>query len=135
MVIDALHDRGRSHGNVNPDTIRLENGLARLVKIVHPGTIEPGVYFGTPAYMGPEIWRGGAGPASDQYCARFLRRTALRSRRRSICPVSNEFISRSWLSMSKPDLADLRAGESKILKTRSTRILWQNGYGICSLWP
>jgi serine/threonine protein kinase len=114
-ALDVLHDRGRSHGNVNPDTIRLENGRARLAKIVHPGTIEPGVYFGTPAYMGPEIWRGGAGPASDQYA---LAVSYVEMRRgRSPFP-GQDFISLIWEHLEmKPDLAGMRAGESRILQT------------------
>ena len=89
--------------------------VARLAEIVHPGTIEPGVYFGTPAYMGPEIWRGGAGPASDQY-ALAVSYVELR-RGRSPFP-GQDFISLIWEHLEmKPDLAGLRAGESKILQT------------------
>jgi serine/threonine protein kinase len=68
-VASDLDGRGRAHGNVKPDTIRVVDGRARLAEDPVGGrpAAGPGAVASTPAYAAPEVWSGRLTSRSDQY--------------------------------------------------------------------
>jgi serine/threonine protein kinase len=115
LALDARHSRYSLHGNVNPGTIFIENGRARLAQPVAADvSADPNMILGTPTYLSPETLRGQRGPASDQYA---LAASYVELRRGRPPFLGQDLVSllREHLEMN-PDLAGLTDGESKILQ-------------------
>jgi serine/threonine protein kinase len=66
-ALDDLHAQGRAQRNVEPDSIRVIDGHARLTDPAPPPRPGEAAVVGTPAYMAPEVWGGKTDARSDQY--------------------------------------------------------------------
>jgi serine/threonine-protein kinase len=69
-VANALDTRATPHGDVRPETIRIDAGRVRLTATtVNDQPLAPasGAIRGTPVYLAPEMWEGRRTARSDQY--------------------------------------------------------------------
>lgn len=86
-ALDVMHRAGMAHGDIKPDNILIQDKVARVVdfgraRLHHVVGTNTGMYPGTPAYMHPALYRGGAPDArTDCFAAWVTAYEALAGRR------------------------------------------------------
>jgi len=127
--LDFVHARGWIHADVKPQNILLspdlgavltDLGLLRALQAVEYSQ-EDGPPYGTPQYIPPEVWEGGAfQPASDQYALACVLAEALSGEALSQAPTSLEIMSRHLAPLQLPDTWPVQApGEVNPVLTRA----------------
>jgi tetratricopeptide (TPR) repeat protein len=76
--LSAIHHAGKLHRDLKPSNVLVANGRAVILDfgLVAPAT-ETDEIVGTPAYMAPELFAGGASTASDWYAVGVMLYEAL----------------------------------------------------------
>jgi serine/threonine protein kinase len=116
-ALDYLHTKGVLHRDIKPDNLLVIEGHTRLADF---GLARSQAQLlvsvsgsGTPAYMAPEMWRGHAGPPSDQYSLAYSY-AELRLGRRPF--TSSDYAAVMFDHLEHiPDLGDLPQPEKDVL--------------------
>jgi tetratricopeptide (TPR) repeat protein/serine/threonine protein kinase len=118
-ALDFLHQNAVQHRDIKPDNLLLLGRHAKLGDFglvrTSPGERSVSVSgSGTPAYMAPEVWRGKAGPLSDQY--------SLAAAYAELRVNHRIFSGRDWMQVmwahlnAPPDLTGMGACEQQVVQ-------------------